>query len=704
VAVTVTLIYVIHCAPLYTSVATVKVQDKSPKSDDKDSLYGTPQYDQFKGYLSTQIEVLKSRSMAEGLIERLDMSAHPELAPAPPSFLKKMYLWLPGTGDESDRYRGQWARHDALVGNIRKRVNVKTVKTSNLLQISMNANSPESASRLLQNFVDLFLERNLTEQRMESLQAAEWLQAELTRVEQKLRAAQVALLDFTMDNGIVDSRDGGLAQVITVLNKKMEGHIKAQEARARVQALEEQDSSEETGILLPKEVASNEYIGKLKQELAMMESEYTQMRGLYSSSYPKLRMLQKKIKFLSERIEMMEKNLVSTALTSARKEELLLEGSYDSAKREAGRVRSLEAQYSALKKDVDTHTEFQKILLKEYKNMDIRARTIANDIKLIDHPTMPVSPSWPKKRLFLLVGALAGLVLGVAATFVADRIDATVQTPQDLDAEIGVKRLGVVPDIRRVIARTEDRSSVEGPHEFAAHQMPGSPASDAIRDLESSIFQANADQDLKCIAVSSAVPSEGKTFIAVSLATALALDQDKRVVVVDADLRRPRLQRLFANDRRDYGLTSILDCEAADISRVIHTHSRLPQLYYVTSGPRPNDPVSVLRSKQASRLFSQLKSSFDFVIVDCPPILGFPDVSVVCANADGLLVVARQGRVTLDQLREALKVVSSRAAGKVLGVVMNMAYTPGASGYGYRYYGDYYYSRHYRQHYLKKTA
>ena len=192
-------------------------------------------------------------------------------------------------------------------------------------------------------------------------------------MDKKLREAQVALLDFVVDYGILDSKDGGLAQVLNLVNKTMEGHVKSQEARARMQAMDQQNVQEEAALMLPKEV-NNEYLGKLKQELAMMESESTQMRGVYSSNYPKLLMLDKKIKFLREKITAIEKNVVSSALDMAKKEEQLLKGSFDQAKKEAERVRSLEAQYASLRKDVDTGTEFQKILLKEYKQMDIRAR------------------------------------------------------------------------------------------------------------------------------------------------------------------------------------------------------------------------------------------------------------------------------------------------------------------------------------------
>lgn len=702
----ITTIYAFTVTPLYTSTASVELEEKSSKFKDKDSVYGTPEYDQFKGYLSTQIEILKSRSMAESLVTRMNLLESPEFASKGWNLLGALgavFSWITRSDDSDDHAWQKTAKQNAVVSNVMRRVNVKPVKQSNLLQVSMDATNRRLAEELLQNYIDLYLERNLEKRRTESLQAATWLKEELVTVEKKLRDAQVALLDFAMSHAIVDSRDGGFAQVMGILNKKMEGAIKAQEARAKVQALEEQGSSEEAGVLMPKDI-SNEYIGKLKQELAMMESEYTQMRGLYSPSYPKLKMLKKKIQFLTDRIETMEKNLVSTALSSAKQEERLLEGSYDSAKREAGRIRSLEAEYSALRKDVDTHTEFQVILLKEFKQMDIRARTISNDIKLVDRPSLPNNPSWPKKKLFLLVGSLIGLVLGVAAAFVADQIDNTLQSPREIDTGLGAKRLGVVPDATKLLGSGQQDASAGTAYEFLAYEFPRSPMSDAIRNIQTSIFLANPEHPTKCLAVSSATPSEGKSLIAVSIATVLASDKTKRVVIVDADLRKPRLHRVFGRTEPGRGFTSIFNGKEPEYSRLLHAYAPVPGLFYLTSGPVPDDPVAILQSDRAKHVFAELRHSFDHVVVDCPPILGFADTSLISLNVDGLVMVARQGHVGRDELREAMQIISSTNGCPILGVVMNGAYAPGASRYGYRYHGHYYYSNRYNKYYSRTGA
>jgi polysaccharide biosynthesis transport protein len=715
----ITVAYTLTRTPLYTSVASLEIEENSSKIKDKDSVYGQPQYDQFKGYLATQLEILKSKSLAETLVTRMNLLEHPEFnaknwittvlswfsmsLPGPPESNSKKWVstvssWFSADMDVGTSPAPKDAKKRRIADQLLRRITVKPVKQSNLIQISVDATNPRLASNILQNHIGLYLEQNLEKRRQESLQTAVWLKEELGSVDKRLRDSQVAFLDFIVDHGIVDSKDGALAQVLSLVNKTMEGHVKSQEAQAKVEAMDQQTVQEGAGLLLPKEV-NNEYLGKLKQDLAMMESEYTQMRGLYATNYPKLIMLDKKIRFLRQRIATIEKNLVSSALDMARKEEMLIRGSLDSAKKEASRVRSLEAQYASLKKDVDTNTEFQSILLKEYKQMDIRARTISNDIRIVDSPSVPHKQSWPKTHLFLLIGCVVGLVVGTVSAFVAEQLDDTVQSPREIDVNFKAKRLGSVPHIEKLAGR--GNPTVTTPYEFLAYDHPKTAISDAIRNIQASIFLSNPASPVQCMIVTSASPSEGKTLVAASIATVLTSGPAKKVLIADADLRKGRLHKVFGNGNSRVGLSDFLTDRSIRFSNVIQSH-RIRGLFYMPAGSIPRDPVLLLQSERMKRVIEKLRNVFDYIVIDCPPILGLPDVPMICNKADGVILVAKQGHVGRHELQEAMDVLSSVAGSKLLGIVMNMAHAPGWYGYTSRYGSRSDYGYHHK--YYSRTA
>ncbi len=328
--------------------------------------------------------------------------------------------WLFGSNDQENGEDASAARINSLSASVLGRVSVKPVKTSNLVAVSMDATSPAFANEMLRNYLDIYLEENLAKRRKESLEASAWLKEELAKVEKKLMESQAKLVGFLIDNGIVvSSTETGVSPVMDLLNKTMETHTKSREARLRMQALKEQKASEQ-GVVLPKDV-NTEYIGKLKEQLALFESEYSQMKGLYSPGYPKMEMLNQKIKFLRDRILEIEKSVVDSALDTAKKEESLFKGSVDVARDESNRVKALGAQHMLLKKEVETNEEFHQMLLKEFRENDIKSRIINNNVRIIDPPSKTGKPRWPKKGLFLLVGSLIGMVGGIAAAFVVER-------------------------------------------------------------------------------------------------------------------------------------------------------------------------------------------------------------------------------------------------------------------------------------------
>ena len=186
--------------------------------------------------------------------------------------------------------------------------------------------------------------------------------------------------------------------------------------------------------------------------------------------------------------------------------------------------------------------------------------------------------------------------------------------------------------------------------------------------------------------------------MATSISTVLTADRTKKVVIVDADLRRPRIHKLFGNGNPKLGLSSFLSDTSVTVSDLIHPH-RIPGLFYIPAGSVLDDPFLLLQSERMDRAIEELREVFDYIIIDSPPILRLPDVPVICNKTDGVVVVARQGHVGRHELKDAMDRLTAVSGCRLLGVVMNMAYAPGWTGYstryGSRHYGYYhkYYSR-----------
>ena len=380
-------------------------------------------------------------------------------------------------------------------------------------------------------------------------------------------------------------------------------------------------------------------------------------------------------------------------MDQAKSEEKFLKNALNDAKKEAARINALEAKLAILKKEVDADRQFYNMILKEYKEMDIKAGTLFNNISIVDAPRKPSDPIRPRTAFNLLFGALIGLGAGMLAAIIMDTMDNTIRSPRDIDSELRVRRLGIVPDLKTQPAARGDAVISGTDYEFLAHDEPRSSMSDAIKNIQTSIFLSHPSDKIRSMIISSATPSEGKTLISVSLSSILGSGNNKKTLLVDADLRKPRVHKVFGRHHTGLGLSTLLTVDNVKLKDVIHAH-RIPRFYYMTSGPAPVDPVSLLKSERMEYLMEYLGRIFDYIVFDSPPLLGFSDAQILCRHTDGMVLVAKQGHVGREELRESINSVMAIQGGNVLGVVLNRA-RPRGSRYGYSGY-YYYYSRNYK--------
>jgi succinoglycan biosynthesis transport protein ExoP len=295
-------------------------------------------------------------------------------------------------------------------------------------------------------------------------------------------------------------------------------------------------------------------------------------------------------------------------------------------------------------------------------------------LALVDPAVPPKAPISPRVLLNTLIGALLGLLAGVGLVLVKARLDDTVKTPEDAEATVGLPAIGVIskmPGSRR-------RNEV---YRLVALLYPRSPVTETYRTLRANIEFATSDSPISTLLVTSASPGEGKTITSANLGVVFA-QGGRRVLLVDADLRRPGLHRLFGIPNT-HGLTTLLRAEDVDVTRYARATEQA-NLWVLPTGPLPADPADLVRSHRMEAAITRLAAAYDLVILDSPPVQSVADAAVLSSHADATLLVVGAGaarRRTLQLARESL----DRAGARVIGVVLNLLRDPAAVAYGGHY-------------------
>lgn len=298
-----------------------------------------------------------------------------------------------------------------------------------------------------------------------------------------------------------------------------------------------------------------------------------------------------------------------------------------------------------------------------------------------DSARLPTSPSSPNTRLNLIIGALAGLAIGLVYAFVRHTVDRRIRHPRDIERETGVSVIGTLP-----LEKTMDGErqvidfSLDTQHGVSHHTI------ESMRELRTNLQFIDVDNPPRVIVVTSSVPGDGKSTVAVNLASSLAA-AGQWAILIDCDLRRPVVADIFGISR-DVGLTDIL-AGRAELQDVAHRPNRDVPLAVLGAGRIPPNPSELLGSHRMQDFLAEI-SKTAIVILDSPPVLPVTDAAVLAANADGVIVVVSSGKTTFDMLQRAIASIQ-RTTGRVLGVVLNKVPRKGAESayYGREYYGAY---------------
>ena len=335
-------------------------------------------------------------------------------------------------------------------------------------------------------------------------------------------------------------------------------------------------------------------------------------------------------------------------------------------------------QYGTLKREAESNREMYNILLKRAKETSLSEGLQTGNIRVVDAAEVPIKPFRPRKKRNILLASIIGLIGGIGLAFFFEYLDNTIKTPDDVEHYVKLPFLGFIPCTRKRIA---DAKTID----LISHEEPRSTISEAYRSVRTAIMFSSSEHPAKSILITSAGPQEGKTTNVINLAITMAQAGDK-VLLVDTDMRRPRIHKTFAHDNSK-GLTNYLVGNAKLKSVIADTS--VPNLAILPCGPIPPNPSELLVSHRMKELMEQVNEQFDRILFDSPPIAAVTDAVILANMADGVVQIIHNGKTNCNVvLAGKEKLLGAKA--KILGIILNNVDTSRENYYHY-YYHHYYY-------------
>jgi succinoglycan biosynthesis transport protein ExoP len=668
-------------------------------------------------YYPTQYELLQSRGLAERVVKSLDLMNDP--------------AFNPGAGPARDGKKGATAEDDQatlgrLAEQLRGGLTVDPVRNTQLVRLSFQSSSPEFAAKAANAFAESFIDMGVEDRYASAGKASTFLSSQIETLKQEITDKQTQLQTFSRRTDIVTLDPGSnvVLQRLASLNSSL---MDAKKLR-----IEREARYHEVMTASPETVADS-----LRGEQLHMERDYETKLKTFKPDWPEMVSLKAQIEKGQQHLQEVVKELVEKARNgasgdyqSALRQEQSLESELTNSKKEAIDQSSAAVQFTNLKVEIQTRRELLDQLLRQQSETEVAVRlqdTRQSNVHVIDQALMPDGPFRPSLRKDLTYGMLLGLLLGIGAALAIEFMDRTIKSPDEIERRLGLPTLAVVQDIAEVGKtygyysayaygsgygyghgtppagsgeRPRVRASRNAPAgwlekkktppaspaqiELVPHDRPRTLISEAYRSLRTALLLSSA-REIKVIAITSAVAGEGKTATASNLAVVLA-QLGRPVLIVDCDLRKPRLHQVFHVSNR-VGLVNQLTGTADPESVILATE--VPNLWVVPSGPTPPNPSELLASARMRDWLRSMRERFDYVIIDTPPALAVTDATLVGVLADGIVLTLRSHKVTREEARVCRDRLS-HADIKILGAVLNRyrSFQAGVAK-GYKYYEAY---------------
>ncbi len=658
-AVVLTLLVTLRMTKIYAAATTLIIEHNAPRVLDREQVQdvmdtGPGAYWMSKEYYETQYKVITSRAVAQRVIDKLQLAKD------------LRFLDLEDVKDPK-KLEEALAETDPAE-ELQDRLRVLPVKDSRVVRIEVEDRDPAWAATLANAVAEAYITENLSVRSTMTQSASDWLEQQLADLETKLAKSADDLFKFKQANDIVaatwEDRQGMVSQRLVAVNDAL---TKARVTKAQLESRSEQIAA--LGDAIAKGDPAAEAFAIVNQSRTVQELkvkyfdariECADMKARYLDDHPKLGACEAKLAAAREGLS----REVRAILDGARREyveavqtERKLARLLDETKTDAFGLNQHEKQYLELKRAHDNNQRLYELVLQRLKETGVTGMLQMSNVRVLDRAEPPEKPVRPRALRNLLLAALLGGALGVGLAFLLETLDTSITTREQIEERLGVPLLGVIPRV----------AASEGPApELAAWSSPTSAVAECLRSIRTNLLFMSPDRPLKTILVTSSGPGEGKTTTASSLAEIMA-GAGSRVLLVDADMRRPRLAKVFGVEP-EKGLSSLILGEGTLEGTIQRTE--VPNLEVLPCGPIPPNPAELLHTGAFAQILAAVAGRYDRVIIDSPPAGVVADAVVVSTQVDGTVIVLKAGETSRDAAVRTVHTLAGVKA-RIFGVVLN---------------------------------
>jgi capsular exopolysaccharide synthesis family protein len=647
--------------PEFTALTTLQIDREAAKVVNTDDAPSPDQTAVGPEFFETQYGLLKSRSLAERVVQELGLTRSD-------AFLKASGV------ERHDGAEGQKRLQRDTLEAVQDGLQVNPVRGSRLVNVSFNSTDPRVAAQVANAFAENFIASNLERKFESSSYAREFLEKRIAQEKAKLEANERKLVDYATSQQIITLRDDsstgdpGATQSLAAADLSAINTSLSAAKAARIAAEQKWRQAQGSRGLTITEVLQSPTVQQLSQTRAKLKGEYQDKLSVYKPDFPEMVQLKAQIDEVDRQIKTEASNIresLHAQYTVALNQERALSGQVAKLKGSVLDLRDRSIQYNILQRELDSSRTLYDGLLQRYKEVGVTGGVTTNNVSIVDRASPPAKPSKPRPLLNMALASAVGLGLGLLAAFGAEALDQAIRRPADVEEKLGVPLLGSVPALPR-----------------------GVTPSEAMKDLRSGFWEAYYSTRTalqfatpqgvpRSILVTSSRPGEGKSTTSLALAHSFAR-LGINTLLVDADLRNPSLHRALAAGDGS-GLSNYLT--GAKSLRDVVQPTSLATLGFISTGPLPPTPAELLAGSRLNAFLTEAEADYDLVIFDGPPVMGLADAPMIASTVEGVLLVIEAGRTGRNQAKATLKRLNMAQA-RMLGALLTK-YDPKQASYGY---------------------